>query len=315
MGSAYTLDVPADAHLRCASIGGETIFLLATCETAEGLACRLTAFDLVDGRTRASLVLPYIKHDNGGGSLTAAPTGDRVAVGSEFSIVVHDVDGDGFRQRARLETEQSVCTAKFLGPNRTIHWSIAGFVSTDLQSGEQQLGPELEQRHGGLDRFAIESDAGHLLAIGETVRRPGGVYTELCRVRIRDLDVVDIYEIDGYVVPDPVFDTRGRAYLVSDGRLFALDIASGECRVLYQGLRHATLSGYATCIRLESDTLDLVTRDAWLVFAASDGLLERVQSFPRPVVAAGFDARGRLWTFDAGQVLTQVEPSATTQHT
>ncbi|MFO7567976.1 MAG: hypothetical protein R6X02_35370 [Enhygromyxa sp.] len=202
-----------------------------------------------------------------------------------------------------------VCTAKFLGPDRTVHWSITRFVSTDLQSGKEQIGPELDHLYSGLEGFAVEPDGQHLLAIGETERQPDGERTYLYRIRLRDLDVADIYEIDGHVVPAPVVDTRGSAYLVSDGRLVALDLASSDCRVLHERLPHAALHGYVSCIRVEFDTrLDLVTRDAWLVFAGDDGTLQSTRSFARPVVAAGFDAHGRLWTFDAGQVLTQVDP-------
>jgi hypothetical protein len=56
-----------------------------------------------------------------------------------------------------------------------------------------------------------------------------------------------------------------------------------------------------------------VTRDAWLVFALDDGTLERTQPFARPVVAAGFDAHGRLWTYDVAQVLTRVEPQGASE--
>lgn len=54
-----------------------------------------------------------------------------------------------------------------------------------------------------------------------------------------------------------------------------------------------------------------MTRDAWHVFAGRDGPLECSQPFVRPVQVAGLDTHGRLWTFDAGQVLTQVDPQAT----
>src|SRR5262245_29337100 len=144
MIAEYDLDVRADSYLRAVCVDGETMFLLATVDSPS-LQCRVTAFDLAHGATLATMDIPYIKHDNGGGSLSAT-AGRRVAVGSEFSIVIYDlVDGD-FVHVGRLDTEQGVCTARFLGPDRTIHWSIDAFESTDLLSGDSYRGPELGER-------------------------------------------------------------------------------------------------------------------------------------------------------------------------
>lgn len=305
MRPTYSLDVPVGSYLRCASVGGETMFLLATRDASEGeqLACRVVAFDLACGRERASLVVPYIKHDNGGGSLSAAPTGDRVALGSEFGITIYDIEGGAFCQRAYLDTEQSVCTAKFFDPDRVIHWNISHFVVTDLRSGDQQIGPELDETYGDLDPFVIEPDGEHLLVLGRAVGRHRE-RQDLLRVSVRDLDVVELYEIEGYVMVDPVVDTRGRAYLVSGDRLLMLDMQNRAWRVL-----HRQLHGSALCMRLHSDTrLDIVTRREWVVFDVAEGVLIGARPFPHMVEAAGFDGRGRLWVFDERQVLREVEP-------
>src|SRR5690349_16972322 len=130
MIAEYDLDVPSGSYLRAVCVDGETMFLLATLDSpSEGLQCRVTAFDLARGSTLGTMDIPYIKHDNRGGSLSATASGRRVAVGSEFSINIYDlVDGD-FSHLTRLDTEQGVCTAKFLGSDRTIHWSIDAFES------------------------------------------------------------------------------------------------------------------------------------------------------------------------------------------
>jgi hypothetical protein len=86
----YDLDVRADSYLRYVCVDGETMFLLATVEVPT-LACQVTAFDLSRGVVLGRLDVPYIKHDNGGGKLSAAAGGKVVAVGSEFAINVYDL--------------------------------------------------------------------------------------------------------------------------------------------------------------------------------------------------------------------------------
>lgn len=297
----YSLDVRADSYLRCVCVDGETMFLLRTIDEPE-LACQVLAFDLARGEVLGTYQLGYIKHDNGGGTLSATAAGRRVAVGSEFSIFIFDlVDGEFIYCRA-LGTEQHTCAARFLDPDRTIHWAwtddgIDAFESTDLRTGESYLGPEVEDELGALEDFEIEPDGRHLVAIGDAKREASGYRTALHRIDVRDFQVVANYEVPGYVVRNFIV-TDGHAYFVSSTYLMDLNLTTGKFTVLADQIVRAPLSGYTTCMRTTPDGLVHVVTQSELISVPNTGLGRFASAFPRAVQGAGFDAGGRLWTID-----------------
>lgn len=305
--SAYDLDVPTDASLRAVCIGSDSLFVLEVVRVSDQLACRIRAFSLATGEERASSLLPYIKYDNGGGSLVAR--GQRVAVGAEFVITVLDLDDAGFHPCARLETEQDVCEARFLAPDVTIHWSIDRFVVTDLRSGETRHGPELEDIYGTIDRLAVEPSGRSMLGCGHhhSARNTQDVY----RVDLATLDVVGIYEVEGHVMPAPIVDGRGHAYVICEGRVDELDLEHRTRRSILDVPRPSLRGGGVCRAWIDEGThLSIVTCDEWLVLATHERGRLLARPFPRRVVAADRDDHGRLWTLDVdGRLTAPVPPS------
>jgi hypothetical protein len=300
--AAHELDVPTDSALRAVCIGGDTLFTLEVVRVSDQLACRVRAFALATGRERASSLLPYIKYDNGGGSLVAQ--GSRVAVGAEFGITVFDLDDAGFHACARLETEQDVCEARFLAPDVTIHWSIDRFVVTDLRSGETRQGPELEDIYGAIDRLAVAPTGRSMLGCGvRSARHLQDVY----RIDLDTLDVVDLYEVAGDVMPAPLMDGRGHAYLVSGGCVHELDLERRTCRPLFDAARPSLRGGNVCRAWIDEDLhVSIVTCDEWLVLATHERGRVHARPFPRRVVAADRDDHGTLWTLDVEGRLTAI---------
>ena len=179
-----------------------------------------------------------------------------------------------------------------------MHWNVRAFESRDLSTGESRLGPESDD---ALEDFVIEPDGRHIVAIGNAERIASDYRTTLYRVSLQDFSIVEMYEVPGYVVPDFIVTDDGRAYLLSSAYMIDLDLVSGESTVLAERIVGGTLAGFSTCMRMTSDGLvHIVTHDELLSIPRT-GLGRFASPFDRSVQGVGFDAHGRLWTFDANQ--------------
>jgi hypothetical protein len=137
-GFAIALPDGDDAVVRQAVIAARTrtLFVLAS----DDGACALLAYDLARGVELGREALGYIKFDNGGGALTVAPGGRRVAVGAEFAVSVYDVEGGRFEKVGEIaEDDQRTRPGVFVDDDRVVRSGEDGLVLLDLRSGATRV--------------------------------------------------------------------------------------------------------------------------------------------------------------------------------
>jgi hypothetical protein len=299
MVSSFEVELPGgdSPAVRQAVIGGGTLFILVTAEDREGgLCCAVLAFDLRQGVLAGQTSLGYIKFDNGGGTLSVAPGGGRVAVGSEFCVTVYDYVDARFDRIADLEADdQSTRPGLFVDSDRIVRSGERRFLLVDLRSKQITEGPQDER----IDYdFVIEPDGRHLLVAENRT---------LHRVNIPALQIVSSHRHGFSVLGDPMVDRWNRAYVFSGHALIQLDLSSGQERVLAERL------STPLCLRLEQHRVAIVDAKGLTSVGLEQGITSYTP-FAAAICGAACDESGQFWLISERRIERMPHSDVVAEH-
>ncbi len=210
-----------ELELRSACAGGDALFLLLSYRDERGrLGCAVAAVDRVTLEPWATHALPYIKHDNGGGTLRCTASGSRLSVGTEFTIHVLDTRDGSLSPTHDADTEQHTEEGCFWGEDHLLHldeMSAGGLVLTDLRDETTSV-LELESPH----RYGV-SPAG---AFGAFITSDG-ITLELVTFSLPDLQVLGRQPLAGTRDELLFHPTEAAVFTVDGETLIRVDVGSG----------------------------------------------------------------------------------------